>query len=199
MSMCRLNPVAKARKSPGTCAVCHQTIEAGEAYGWWQGRYTRKQVAHKSCHVPAWMRETNATRQEHMRAAEAVETAMGAETAEEATAALKEALELAQGVVDTLEERLSGWQGTGLENSGQYEACSNTSAELEEWLSQAYGWADDLEALPEPPTEPEGYGDMTKVGYIDATDYEVTLTDWEQAFDEAQGAIEELPELDLGA
>jgi hypothetical protein len=127
MSLCKPIPVKSARKSPGSCSVCHKTIEAGESYQHWQGRYTPRYVAHSSCSVPTWMRETNPLRQEHYRAQDAHSAVVSA---------IEELREIVEGIVDSLDDRISGWEGTNLENGQQYQSCSDSRDELQTWIDQ---------------------------------------------------------------
>jgi hypothetical protein len=197
MSICRLNKVAKAQKDQGRCQICGQPVTKGQAYGWWKGRYTPRYVAHAGCPVPAWRRETNATKSEAMQAAELVIKAQNALSPDAAALYLRDAISMIESVRDTLQERVDSWQGTGLENSYQAEACSNTIYEYDQWLSDAEDWASELESLGPEPDEPIDDPEAHENG-----DYAVAAqehTDWLEAFEEAQGAIEDAPELDMGA
>lgn len=188
MSLCKLNHVGKAQKDQGRCQICGQAVRAGDAYKWWKGRFTPRYVAHAGCTVPAYRRETNPLRSDHMAAADEVSEAMSATSPESAAEHLRSAMDMVQGVVDELEGRIDGWSGTNLEYSQQSEACQQSRDELQDWLDRAEEWAYELENLdPEPAEAEDGDDDPDAHG------------DWQESFDEAQGAIEDIPDLDLGA
>lgn len=189
MSLCTLNHVGKARKDQGRCAICTLPVMAGDAYKWWKGRFTPRYVAHAGCSVPMYRRETNPLRSDHMAAADEVSEAMSATSPESAAEYLRSAMDMVQGVVDELEGRIDSWSGTNLEYSQQSEACQQSRDDLQDWLDNAEEWASELEDLdPEPEADDE-----------DDEDDDGEHADWQQSFDEAQGAIEDIPDLDLGA
>lgn len=50
--MARVTSVAKARKSPGSCAKCNKKIEPGQPYIWWKFRYGGKIKRCTNCPRP---------------------------------------------------------------------------------------------------------------------------------------------------
>lgn len=180
MSMCRLNTVTRARKAQGKCGSCYTPIEPGDAYRWWRGRFGPKRVRCMSprCTPAPWERETNPLRAEHMQAAAQVDRLTGygngddIESVEEVADQLQSAIDTTSSVIDALQERVDGWQGTNLEYSYQAEACGMSLEELESWVSDAEGIVNDLSQLGEGETE-------------EAADI--------------LGQLQELPDLDLGA
>lgn len=186
MSMCKLNTVTSARKAQGKCQKCGTPIEVGDGYRWWQGRYTSKRVRclKSACYPQSWERETNPLRAEHMQAEALVSEAQGIEDDPVTAAArLSEAVELVQGLVDQLNERVSSWQSTNLENSQQYQSCEASAQDLESWVGTIEPLISELEAFdtPEGDWDDEAYDQW-------AADVELTMNQ-----------IDELPELDLGA
>lgn len=205
MSMCKLHTVKNARKAPGKCQKCGTELDVGDGYRWWKGRYTPKYVR---CLKPACMpsqadRETNPLRAEHIRLTDAVSTAQNAEHAEDAVNALDEATEIAQGLIDSLDERLEGWQGTGLENAYQFEACTSTKEELERWLETVEEVKRELDAMsPTAPDEsdyPNLASDDEEVQQNAQDELDGDIGIYAQELESARSGLEDAPELDLGA
>lgn len=122
-----------------------------------------------------WELETNALRQDHMRAQDDLAKAKDATDAGLAAQLVRDVISSVEGVCEALDERLSAWQGTGLENGQQYESCTSSKDELESWVSEAEGIADELDELDG--DEDEMAGDLGDI--LDR--------------------VEDVPELDLGA
>lgn len=191
MSLCRVNTVQHARKPQGKCQKCGTAIEVGDPYRWWKGRYTGKYLRcmASACYPQAYERETNPLRADHMRADDLVSSArMLADQPAQALNELIEARDLVQGIVDELDNRLSGWAGTGLENGQQYEACDNSKAELEDWVNMVEGVLSDLEGV-----------DNSVDADLDDDDRELREQEIEAEVESYLNDVEELPELDLGA
>jgi hypothetical protein len=189
MSMCKLNTVTSSRDER-TCLKCGGTIAKGDGYRWWKGRYTDKRVRcmKASCTPRPWERETNTLRASPMQAESLVSSVQSSEDDPEGMATdLQQALDLIQEVIDDLDNRLFGWQGTGLENSQQYESCDTTKYELESWLSTAEMVVSELEAIDVPEATEDDEADQEAAEQLTA-DIELALS-----------SLEDIPELDLGA
>lgn len=206
MAMCKLETVKAARKAQGKCERCQTPIEAGSAYRWWKGRYTSKHIRcmKSSCSPQPWELETNPLRQEAMQGSTAHENATSSvDDAATAATYLREAIGIAESLAEQLNERVSSWESTNLENSSQAEACKTSAEEFESYVIEAESIADELEAMDAPPTADD----------VDANDY-VNDDDPEQSAEDALAMLEQeyeaeveshvsglpdWPELDLGA
>ena len=193
MSMCKVNKVKAARKAQGVCGKCRQPIEVGTGYLWWKGRYTPKYVRclKLRCYPQQHELETNSLRADHMQAEAHASSAETEPNAADAAMSLRTAIELVEGIVSSLEDRLSSWDGTGLENSEQYAACESSKDDLEAWKDAAESVADALEQLDD--NEPD------RSDFDSDDDFDEASAEYEQALDEARAELEPLPELDLGA
>lgn len=185
MSMCRLVRIDRARKPQGNCGRCGDPINRGDPYVWWKGRFTPKykRCGKKECQPQPWERETNPLRADHLHASYLVGDAQNAESATDASDALVEARDLVQGVVETLEDRIdTAQQYEGLSQTEQYAAWEYSRDDLQGWLDSVEDWISTLDEFGE-----EGEAD---------TDEDGEPTD---EFNDAIAAIEDLPDLDLGA
>jgi hypothetical protein len=198
VSLCRVTRVAKARKAQGKCGKCQTPIEAGDGYRWWKGRYgpTYRRCLKASCSPKLWELETNATKAQDIEGSTYASYAQGADNPADAAMHLRDALSIAEGLVEDLSERVSNKEGTALESSSEFEALQTSKDEFENWVSEAEAIADDLETL-ELPDEPEGDeaededGNPTEAATTYAEDYD--------SFTELQDTIPDWPELDLGS
>lgn len=208
MSMCKLNRVKAARKSPGECGRCHHVIEAGEPYRWWKGRFTGKRVrcAKSACTPQAWELETNGLKAEAMQGEDIVGQAKACnEDAESAASFLMDAIHVCESLCDQLQERLDNMSGTGLENTEQYSTLQDTLYEYEIWQDTAEQMAQELEALGAAPSQDDYQ--WTSPEYVDDKDPERMAQDafdeamqaYSDSVEEALAALEDWPELDLGA
>jgi hypothetical protein len=208
MSLCRVNRVARARKSPGTCEHCRTVIEVGQPYRWWKGRYTSKHVrcGKPACSPQPWELETNETKALAMRG-EDVHYNAANETcdAEQAASYLREAIEIAQALVDDLNERIDNKAGTALEASSEYQALEESRDGFEYYVSEAESVADDLDALGAAPDESDY--DPASPDFASEADPDQAAQDaYDQArlahcdeVDEMLGCLPDWPELDLGS
>jgi hypothetical protein len=178
MSICQLHEERKSRKAGKRCHKCGREIIPPEGYRWWQGRYTPKFIRclRDECTPAVWEREINPTRSDHLHAAILVDQAQNTDDPNTALSALNEAVDLVANVVETLTDRLAGWEGTGFEQSSLYDACTTSRDELEQWSSGADDWISSLDAL----IEDEGESDDM------------------ESLDDILADIEDLPDLDLG-
>jgi hypothetical protein len=207
MSMCKLNRVSKARKAQGKCGKCGTPIEQGDAYVWWQGRYTGKHVRclKASCQPEAHERETNPIRAEGMQGEDAIAKAQSLTYDHMGAAeAVREAIGFAESIRDQLDERVSAWQDTNLANSYQAEACEMTKDAFDEWASEAESVADDLENLEQPAESDYEATDPAFASEDDpeqaaANAYQDALSDYEQEVQDLIDTLPEWPEVDLGA
>jgi hypothetical protein len=208
VSMCKLNRVKAARKSPGECGKCGETIEVGQPYRWWKGRFTGKRVrcAKYSCAPQAWELETNGLKAEAMQGEDMVNQAQACtEDAESAASFLRDAIGVCESVREQVQERIDNMSGTGLENTEQYSTLQDTLYNYETWQGMAEQVADELEALSTAPSEDDYHWSSPE--YVDDKDPEQSAQDafdeamqaYSDSIEEALAALEDWPELDLGA
>jgi hypothetical protein len=123
--------------------------------------------------------------------------------AHDAAIYLREALGYAESIKDQLEDRVGNWQDTGLDATDQAEACRTSLANFEDYVCEAESVADNLEALPEPPTiydYPESaYGKEEDPAQAADEDFDHATYAYEDAVTEVLDRLPEWPELDLGA
>lgn len=205
MAICSVHVVKNARKAQGKCERCGTELPAGAGYRWWKGRYGPRHVRclRPSCAPALADLETNPLRADALRAEEMLALAQSSGDAESAASHLSGAIDMAQGLIDALDERISGWSGTNLENSYQYEACESTKSTFEDWVSRAEEVQDQLEemnALPPEMTDYAGFESPEQSEQDDAQDaYDADTLLYEQALESVWADLDELPELDLGA
>jgi hypothetical protein len=166
--MVKVNSVAKAQKDQGKCQKCGSEILKGEPYRWWKpSRFTGKRVRcmKPSCAPAAWELESNEKRAGLLRAQMSVDDLVNAETCEAAQLCIADALEEVRAVIESFQEAVDSWSGTGLENSQRYFDFESAIGELEDWVQAAEsveadagdcildpGWVPDftLDDVPEP-------------------------------------------------
>lgn len=203
--MCRLNRVTKARQAQGKCGRCGAAIEAGDAYRWWKGRYTRRNVRcmRSSCTPQPWELETNPLKAEAMQGEDAHANATSM-TSDAASAAsyLREAIDVATSVSEQLQERIDNKSGSGFEQSSEVDALSQSQYDFEEYVSEAETIADDLEQLDTPPEESQfdaaDYQSESDPAAAAEDAYEDAVAEYENDVQEALDRLPDWPELDLG-
>lgn len=150
----KLNVVAKAQKDQGKCQKCGAEILKGDSYRWWKpSRFTSKRVRcmKPSCSPAPWELEGNEKRAGLLRAQEAVDAVLGVTTCESAQMYIADALEEVRAVIESFQEAVDSWSGTGLENSQRHADFEVAVSELEDWVQSAEGVeadADDCQDQP---------------------------------------------------
>lgn len=148
--MARLNRVQKTRKE-WRCGKCQKPIEVGSPMLYWGFRYGGTYRRHVTCEPEHWEYATNNfKRQALMRASDAVGMAQEADTAEDAAAALRDAISEVEGTVEEFRAALAGWDSSGIDgasDSSLYQTFETAAEELEEWSTQAESLAEDLEGM----------------------------------------------------
>lgn len=203
MSQCKLTKVARARISPGKCEKCHSPIGVGDPYRWWKGRYTPKHVRcmRAGCTPDAADLETNPLRADGIRFETAVSDAQGHDTEPAAAASsLRDALALAESIIDELDSRIGNMEGTNLEYTSTYETLESTREAFDDWRSGHEDIADELEAFAVEPEEDDFLGKPEYINDDDArNNFGAAYDEWSGSLAEKLNEIEDAPELDLGA
>lgn len=132
----KIHQVQKARKSPGSCCVCHRPIEIGAAYKWVQEYRGVKRSAHADCKF----------RSSHLATGRLSEVYAAQESAQDELAdvergdaeALRNCLETLRDEVQRLADEYQESAdsiGEHFEGSEQHQELEDHASELEDWYS----------------------------------------------------------------
>lgn len=154
--MAKVETVAKARKSPGNCCGCGETIAVGSPYKYVAFRYGGKRIKCGKCNF----RQSELTQSKMSgvyAAQESAEEAIegwdpGDGNVEDLKSALEQAADEIRSVADEYAEAGEAMGGAG-------EEMTDKGLELESFADDVASAADDLEDFEFEEEEPEGPGD----------------------------------------
>lgn len=144
----RVNRVKHARKSPGACGACGETIAKGEAYKYVEPRYRARMVRHERCRDwrPSELTSSDKLAQLY-GATESYEEGVPYGSPEDWAQALRDLSEQVKEVAEGYRESAQNIEDGFQHSTQQSDELNERADELESWGDEIESAADDVEGI----------------------------------------------------